>query len=89
MALPLPRGARLTGRWEGGPQTNLFPLQEPVSTVRAQRSNFTYDLLNQDRCPFSVHARKVNRCPDLQTRGLSEDRHVVRCGIQLGPEIAA
>ncbi|PIL30378.1 hypothetical protein GSI_07563 [Ganoderma sinense ZZ0214-1] len=85
-------GARLMGRWKSGAPTDLFPLQDnPAAGMDpAQRSNFTYDPSSQDRCPFAAHTRKANPRADLESKGFStENRRIIRRGIQFGPEVTA
>ena len=75
-----------------GAPTDLFPLQDnpAAGTDPAQRSNFTYDPSSQDRCPFAAHTRKANPRADLETHGFStENRRIIRRGIQFGPEVTA
>ena len=75
-----------------GAPTDLFPLQDnpAAGTDPSQRSNFTYDPSSQDRCPFAAHTRKANPRADLETHGLStENRRIIRRGIQFGPEVTA
>ncbi|KAM5541403.1 hypothetical protein V8D89_004957 [Ganoderma adspersum] len=85
-------GARLMGRWKSGAPTDLFPLQDnpAAGTDPSQRSNFTYDSSSQDRCPFAAHTRKANPRADLESHGFpTENRRIIRRGIQFGPEVTA
>ena len=54
--------------------------------------NFRYDFPNdfdtQDRCPVAGHTRKTNPRNDLeQLNAPTENRRIIRRGVQFGPEV--
>ena len=53
------------------------------------RYAFPHDFETQDRCPFAAHTRKTNPRNDLEQLGAStENRRIIRRGIQFGPEVS-
>nr|VWP00107.1 Putative lanosterol 14-alpha-demethylase (EC [Ganoderma boninense] len=86
---------RLTARCHvscTGAPTDVFPKHDSpaAGTDPAQRDNFGYDPSSQDRCPFAAHTRKVNPRADLASKNIStENRRIIRRGIQFGPEVTA
>ncbi|KAM5544620.1 hypothetical protein V8D89_001518 [Ganoderma adspersum] len=87
-------GARLVGRWKSGAPVDVFPLADNPAAGKdpLQNNNFRYDFPNdfdtQDRCPFAGHTRKTNPRNDLEQLGAStENRRIIRRGVQFGPEL--
>ncbi|KAI0521243.1 hypothetical protein F5B22DRAFT_662354 [Xylaria bambusicola] len=78
-------GARLVGRWKSGAPIDLTPLRD--NPAFAKRQDFRFDPNNQERCPFAAHIRKTNPRSDLDGRGGTEIRRIIRRGIAFGPEV--
>ncbi|KAM5542891.1 hypothetical protein V8D89_003275 [Ganoderma adspersum] len=88
-------GARLVGRWKSGAPVDVFPAKDNPAAGKdpLQNNNFRYDFPNdfdtQDRCPFAAHTRKTNPRNDLESLNIStENRRIIRRGIQFGPELS-
>lgn len=95
-------GARLMGRWKSGAPIDITPTKDdPILGKDASRNNnFRYALPGhpetqdntQDRCPFAAHTRKTNPRADLEDLSPSvptDNRRIIRRGIQFGPEVSA
>ncbi len=74
----------------------MFPLQDnpAAGTDPTQNNNFRYDFPDdqqtQDRCPFAAHTRKTNPRADLEDLNPpapTQNRRIIRRGIQFGPEV--
>lgn len=88
-------GARLVGRWKSGAPVDSTPHRDnPALAAFEHNQDFTYDPLNQQRCPFAAHTRKTNPRADLEDKRLgnlggTEVRRIIRRGIQFGPEVTS
>jgi Dyp-type peroxidase family len=85
-------GARLVGRWKSGAPIDITPLaDDPALGADSQRNNnfrFQGEVSDQTRCPFAAHIRRVNPRADLEDHGAStENRRIMRRGVQFGPEV--
>ena len=84
-------GARMFGRWKSGAPLDLTPeADDPTLGSDPERNNnFEYAdaLLDETRCPFGAHVRKVNPRDDLAD--LSVLNHAVRSSIPYGPEVSS
>ena len=82
-------GARMFGRWKSGAPIDLAPLADnPALGADPERNNlFTYadTLLDETRCPFAAHTRKVNPRADLADAAVL--MHAMRSSIPYGPEL--
>ena len=79
-----------------GAPVDVFPLADNPAAGKdpLQNNNFRYDFPNdfetQDRCPFAGHTRKTNPRNDLEDKRIgasTENRRIIRRGIQFGPEV--
>ncbi|KAL9121281.1 MAG: hypothetical protein Q9187_002166 [Circinaria calcarea] len=84
------------GRWKSGAPIDITPLKDDkeLATDPNRNNDFRYDFpgdqQTQDRCPFAAHVRKTNPRADLEDLGFpTENRRIIRRGIQFGPEVSA
>jgi len=86
-------GARLVGRWKSGAPIDITPLaDDPALGADPQRNNnfrFQGETNDQSRCPFAAHIRRTNPRADLEDHNApTENRRIIRRGVQFGPEVS-
>jgi Dyp-type peroxidase family len=84
-------GARMFGRWKSGAPLDLSPTADDASLGADPEQNNSFDysdtLLDETKCPFSAHVRKMNPRADLP--GVSITHHGFRSSTPYGPEVSA